>query len=62
LIELDNTDDFSLIHQTIEAVTKPGDYIEATIACITLAAAKILTALHENPSADIPREASDWAS
>ena len=58
--ELEKRKDFSLIEDALDAVTREDEYLEAPECCEALAAAEIVAALLERPSASLPDNAAAW--
>ena len=58
--ELSESDDLSLVEQTLRNAVDATDYLEAPTGSMALAAAEVIAALRGKPSPKLPPEVSEW--
>lgn len=58
--ELTESDDLSLVEETLRNAVDATGYLEAPAGSMALAAAEVVAALRGNPSSSLPPEVSEW--
>jgi len=58
--ELSESDDLSLVEDTLQSAVEAPAYLEAPTGSMAVAAAEVVAALRGNPSPKLPPEVSDW--
>ena len=58
--ELSESNDLSVVEQTLQAAASSSGYLEAPTASMAIAAAEVVAALRGNPSSELPAEVTEW--
>ncbi len=60
IAELEESEDFSVVQAALEAVVRPGTYLEAPECSTAIAAAEVVAASLGRPVTGLPEEAGAW--
>ncbi len=60
--ELSESDDLSIIEDSLQAAVESTDYLEAPTGSIAVAAAEVVAALRGKPGSKLPPEVSEWTN
>ena len=58
--ELSESNDLTVVKDTLDAAANSSGYLEAPTASTAIAAAEVVAALRGNPRPDLPVEVSEW--
>ncbi|MDH3337177.1 MAG: DUF4259 domain-containing protein [Gammaproteobacteria bacterium] len=58
--QLSESNDLTVVKDTLQTVAKSSGYVEAPTASMAIAAAEVVAALRGNPRPDLPVEVSEW--
>jgi hypothetical protein len=62
VIDLEDADDLAPVRDAFAAAPPAGEYLEAPIASVGLAAAEVVAALRGRPAAELPEEVTAWVA
>ena len=60
--DLEEADDLAPVRDAFAAAPPAGEYLEAPVASVALAAAEVVAALRGRPAADLPEEVTAWVT